>query len=256
LHDELRVAFRADGATWGFACLFRESAGDTFSAAEVDFVAGLSSAFATGLRAGMLVGAARQSPIIEGPAVIVIGADDQVAQATIGAQERVTELGGGTLGSSQLPLVLRVLVGAAREFAAGRFPNVPRARTRTASGQWVVAHASPLAGRDGHNGDVVITIEEARPPEIVPLVVAAFGLSRREQDVVQYVLQGVPTGEIASGLHLSSYTVQDHLKSIFAKAGVRSRRELIAKVFYDQYADRLNQTLAPSGWFVGAQPSA
>jgi DNA-binding CsgD family transcriptional regulator len=108
-----------------------------------------------------------------------------------------------------------------------------------------VVRSAPLGGHRG-----IVTIDEAVPPDVVAILSAALGLSARETDVVVEVLRGSSTKEIATVLHLSSYTVQDHLKTVFHKAGVNSRRELIADVFFGIYAPRLGRPVGPDGFFA------
>ena len=73
-------------------------------------------------------------------------------------------------------------------------------------------------------------IEPAHPSRNAPLMLSSLGLTPRESEVALLVLRGASTKVIGAELHLSSYTVKDHLKSIFDKTGVRSRRDLVAKL--------------------------
>lgn len=63
---------------------------------------------------------------------------------------------------------------------------------------------------------------------------AVGGLSSREADVAKLVLRGTSTRAISSTLHISPHTVQDHLKAVFDKAGVHSRRELVGQLLHPQ----------------------
>jgi predicted ATPase/DNA-binding NarL/FixJ family response regulator len=52
------------------------------------------------------------------------------------------------------------------------------------------------------------------------------GLSRRELDVVRLVAEGLTNKEVAARLHLSVRTVESHVRSSLAKAGVENRTQL------------------------------
>jgi hypothetical protein len=71
--------------------------------------------------------------------------------------------------------------------------------------------------------------------------------------VLQHLVQGLSTKEIAAALSVSPYTVADHLGAIFEKFGVQTRGELVSRLFFDHYYPRLLRGDAPrfDGSFVG-----
>jgi DNA-binding CsgD family transcriptional regulator len=106
---------------------------------------------------------------------------------------------------------------------------MPKTRLRTASGRWLVLHASRLRAADTE-GQIAVIFEEARPSEIAPLIVDAYGLTKREGEITRLVLRGLSTAEVSGELYITPNTVRNHFKAIFDKTGVRSRRELVGQV--------------------------
>ena len=53
--------------------------------------------------------------------------------------------------------------------------------------------------------------------------------------MVQLVLRGRSTEQMAADLVVSPLTVQQHLKAVFEKVGVHSRRDLAAQIFTEHY---------------------
>ncbi|MEB2517856.1 LuxR C-terminal-related transcriptional regulator [Pseudomonas sp. YuFO20] len=53
-------------------------------------------------------------------------------------------------------------------------------------------------------------------------------ITRREQEVLNLLLQGKANKQIARELGISDFTVRDYISSIFHKQGVSSRSELFA----------------------------
>ncbi|MGM0386415.1 MAG: LuxR C-terminal-related transcriptional regulator [Actinomycetota bacterium] len=80
--------------------------------------------------------------------------------------------------------------------------------------------------------DIVLVIEPSHPTELMPLLVASYDLTAREQEVLSQLAAGHATGEIADRLFISEHTVRDHIKSLLAKTGTGSRGELLSLLLH------------------------
>jgi DNA-binding CsgD family transcriptional regulator len=250
---ELRASFVEGSACWGGMAMYRAPDSGEYAREDRELVERLCGLMAEGMRRAILASAAPSEEGTDAPGMILLDARDRVEAMTPPAEHWLNQLPVfGDTASGNLPSIVYPLVDRARRIASGAEAGsggVARVRIRTLTGRWLVLHGSLLAGDEGR---AAVIIEPARPPEIAPLIVGAYGLSERECDVTQLVMQGLSTNDIATTLHFSPYTVQDHLKAIFEKVGVRSRRELVAEVFFRHYAPRMGhgENLAADGWFA------
>jgi DNA-binding CsgD family transcriptional regulator len=126
----------------------------------------------------------------------------------------------------QLPLPVRaVALRVSRQQPAVAGSVSSRARTR--GGQWVTVRGAVLDAERR----IAIVLDRTQRAHVVPLILAAHGLTARESKVAEHVLLGLSSQDVSEALGISQYTVQDHLKAVFDKTGVSSRKELAARVF-------------------------
>ena len=252
LADELRAVLRTRGAVWGFMCLHRE-AGATFSAPEQSLVARIAPHLAEGIRLGLLMQCAAGDDLAQTPGLILLAPDNTMIAKNPAAEEWLQEL--NWLESRETPLEIHSL--AARLRRADTLTELAPLHVRTKSGRWITLQASWVAGED--RAVVAVIIQAATSDEVAPIVMSAYGLSDQERAVSALVFQGNSTRAISDRLQIAEHTVQDHMKSIFDKTGVRSRRELVATVFRQRYMPKVKagDRPSPSGYFASPkQPTA
>jgi DNA-binding CsgD family transcriptional regulator len=246
--DELRASFPArDGSCWGIAQLLR-TGGPTFTADERDLLAAAAPAVAALLRAGFAAQPAHPArPTGAGPALVILDGAGEIDSITPEAREWLAELADGSgTGMTPVPEPVYAVAGRARasrggQAGAGREPAC--AQVRSARHGWLHLHASCL-DTPGRPGDAVaVVITPAHAPDLVPLLALGYRLTQREQEVLRCLARGMTTGEVTAQLGISPHTVRDHIKALFGKVGVRSRAELVARIFAEHYFDRLEANL-------------
>jgi DNA-binding CsgD family transcriptional regulator len=244
--DQVRVVCSDSTGTWGALCLLRESGRPHFEASEVGFLASLAPLLAEGLRRAVILDevATADQP---SSCVVVLAPDNSVQTTTAGAARWLAHLAAGDTPGQELPVAVLAVAARARRLASDHHTDpgereplsdtFARARVCARHGSWVTVRASVLG--DGPDSSVAVLMDQTSPHELAPLIAVTYGLTDRERCVTELVAQGLSTNEIGQRLHLSAYTVQDHLKSIFDKTGAGSRGELVARLFFDHFAPRL-----------------
>jgi DNA-binding CsgD family transcriptional regulator len=221
LGDELRAALIVGGQCWGYLCLHREDHELGFTSAEAAVLARLSPHIAQALRTALLLPGPAVDPGLK-PGVVLLADDLSTVATTPEAEHLLSLLDPGAL---PLPAPVYSVAAALRGIERNGAGPPPSIRVRTRAGPWLTLHASRLAGEAAH---VTIVVEPVESRAAAPLMLSAHGLTAREAEVATLVLRGNPTRAIAATLHISANTVQDHLKAVFDKTGVRSRRDLVA----------------------------
>lgn len=227
--DELRILGMSGGRPWGSVDLVR--LGSTFTAEEVQFGRSISADIGRGLRASILNRKSVEGvPVIPQNTVLLIDGSGAIAMSSPGATEWLAQVAYRAGDRIAADIVIASLVAAARHAPDGALASV---QLRLGDGSWTILRARLMerAGAEQPGPPwVAITSTPSSGPEIESILSELFGLTSRERDVIRWIVQGADTRQTARELRMSRYTVQDHLKSIFAKVGVHSRRELAARM--------------------------
>jgi len=223
--DTAAAACRDALGCWGWIEVYRDGGDRRFDRDELDLLATISRSVGAALRRGLTarIGGGVTEPNV--PGVIVLEPDLSERSATAPAQRWIETLPAAGMFAAwgMLPATVYPVATLARspKTAAGA-----HALEHALDGRWVMIEAAPLEHDDA--GQIAVTLRDAAPKETFDFLSRAYALTRRERDVVAAVLAGLDTRAVTQRLYISRHTVQDHLKSVFEKVGIHSRRELFA----------------------------
>jgi DNA-binding CsgD family transcriptional regulator len=226
------------GEVWGALGLYRATEKPMFTQHEKSFVHSVAPALAEGARYALLLGQAREPEFADSPGLLIIDDRWELESATPGAERWLSDLPDGDWDTGRLPSSVITLAGRTLKMTENpnRSTDIAVSRVLSRTGRWVVLHGACLTSTRDRR--IAIIVEPANPGRLYPLLMSAYGLTEREKDITKLVLQGASTSEIAADLVVSAHTVQQHLKSIFDKTRVHSRRDLVGKVFFAHYEPR------------------
>jgi DNA-binding CsgD family transcriptional regulator len=226
--DKMRVPLIAGGTCWALLHLHRDISSRHYSQDDIEFATAAATLLGPRVRADLRApGPSGEDPAPE-PGTIVVDQDLSVVAATAQAWRWIDRLGIPGPNPDE-PLPGPVYAVASHVAASPERPQRPaRVRLRAADGRWAVIRVAPLTTGSRAAAGYAVTLEAAPAADLAPLLMRAWGLTRREREVARLVINGLSSEDIAAALFISVHTVRDYLKVIFGKMNVSRRQDLVA----------------------------
>lgn len=231
--DVATVCFRDPYGYWGWLDLWRSADDGPFSDHELDVLAACAPAVTAALRrcVARTFTLAADAPDRAGPVVLVLSPDLHVKAQTPQTDEYLRALLPPDADRRPIPAGAYNVGAQLIAVEAGVDDHPPRSRVRLRDGLWLTFRAARVeSSAPADEQDVAVSIEPASPAERRDLFRRSHALTPREAELLDLLVDGADTRTVADTLHMSPHTVQDHLKSIFAKTGARNRRTLLARL--------------------------
>jgi DNA-binding CsgD family transcriptional regulator len=231
--DIASSVYRDQFGCWGFLDLWRTQP-PPFPDADVEFLDHLAGPVTTALRhsqAKTFAPATAAGELPAGPVVLLLSAALDVRAQTPQTQRYLQILvPRDEQDQASIPASAYNVAAQLIATETGVSDNPPLARVHLASGRWLTLRAARMGtSQPAHERDIAVSIEPAAPDDRVAVFARACGLTPRESELLHQLVTGASTQDITRHMFVSEHTVQDHLKSIFAKTATRNRRTLLAR---------------------------
>lgn len=230
--DVMSMVFRDAYGCWGFLDLWRAGGEDaaTFTDTDIELAARALAPITTAIRRtqiGLFETAERSEPAAD-PVVMLLDPQLRPLAQTAATDSYLRTLVPPDAGQPPVPAAAFNAGAALLAAEQGMHEHPPWARLHLAGGRWLTVRAARVS--DGSAVDAIsVSITDTSASERMSLYARVCGLSPREAELLHQLGTGADTRHVARAMGVSEHTIQDHLKSIFAKTGTGSRAQLLSR---------------------------
>jgi DNA-binding CsgD family transcriptional regulator len=221
--SELRLVLVSGGRYWGALSLWRDDPHHPFTEDEAATAVELGEPLSQVVRR-YNVGFAGSSPYPGLAGVVLVDRVGRILDISPEAHAWLRTMADswpdGVTESDVIRMVYEVAAAA-----SGKVDRPPLCRVRMPGGGWLVVSGTRVESGDV---DVVVVLGAGDGRTVAPAFAVWCGLTHRESQVLGLLADGLSTKQLARSLSIMPLTVDDHLKSIYRKAQVRGRDELLA----------------------------